>query len=130
MHENASDQTCLHKWKIHFIDEMLTTSYFCNVIYLCFVALLDFYDFYFFSEFFVINIIINNLFLVGIVQHLKILLTVFTLKKLIKANYQPSRMKVSKDNSQQSFRFHNYWVKRSKYTHSHKYKRTHICMHT
>ena len=42
----------------------------------------------------IIIIIINNFFFVGIMQHLKILQIVFSPKKLIKANYKASRIKV------------------------------------
>ena len=49
IHENLSDQTYIHKRKNLSFDELLTTNYFFNVIYLNLVALLDFFnDFYFF----------------------------------------------------------------------------------
>ena len=57
----------------------------------------------------IIIIIINNFFFVGIIQHFKILQIVFRSKKLTKANYKPSKMKVLKDTFQQSFKLHNYW---------------------
>ena len=41
----------------------------------------------------IIIIIVNNFFFVGIIQHFKILQIIFRLKKLIKANYKPSKMK-------------------------------------
>ena len=47
--------------------------------------------------FIIIIIIINNLFFVGIIQHFEIMQIVFSLKKIIKANYKPSKMKVLKD---------------------------------
>ena len=81
-------------------------------------------------------ITIDNFFFVDVMQHLKILQIVFRPKKLIKANYKASRMKVSKGTFRQSFKFHNYWVgKKAKkpYMHIYKYthanKRTHIPMH-
>ena len=56
-----------------------------------------------------IIIIINNFVFVGIIPHFKILQTVFRPKKLIKANYKPSKMKVLKDPFQQCFKLHIYW---------------------
>ena len=87
-----------------------------------------------------IIIIINNFFFVGMIQYFKILQIVFRPKKLIKANYKPSKMKVLKDTFQQSFKLHNYWEQ--KHTHiraqTHTYSHAHIdartrirtCKHT
>ena len=74
----------------------------------------------------IIIIIINTFFFVGIIQYFKILQIVFRPKKLIKANYKPSKMKVLKDTFQQSFKLHNYWEQK----HTHAHKRIHIHMHT
>ena len=57
---------------------------------------------------------IKNFLFVGIIQDLKILQIVFRPKKLIKANYKLSKVKVLKDEAlkdtfQQSFKFYNYW---------------------
>ena len=41
----------------------------------------------------IIIIIVNNFFFVGIIQNFKILQIIFRPKKLIKANYKPSKMK-------------------------------------
>ena len=54
----------------------------------------------------VIIIIIINFFLVGI-QHLKIFRIIFRPQKLVKANYKPIRVKVSKDTFQ-SFKFNHH----------------------
>ena len=61
----------------------------------------------------IIIIIYDNLFFVGITEYLKIPQTVSRAKKLIKVNYKPSNMKVLKDTFQQSFKFHNYLVKKN-----------------
>ena len=72
-------------------------------------------------------IIINNFSFVGIIQHFKILQIVFRPKKLIKANYKPSKMKVSKYTFQQSFKLHIYWWKfeKKKRTKAHIFACTH-----
>ena len=44
----------------------------------------------------IIIIIINNFFFVSIIQHLKILEIAFRAKKLVKADYKSSKMKISK----------------------------------
>ena len=44
----------------------------------------------------IIIIIINNFFFVSIIQHLKILQIAFRPKKLVKADYKSSKMKISK----------------------------------
>ena len=88
----------------------------------------------------IIVIIINNFFFVGIIQHFKILQIVFRPKKLIKANYKPSKMKVLKDTFLQSF---NIFVRTSyllvgikrvrtcKHTHAHMdYKHNYIIIYT
>ena len=67
----------------------------------------------------IIIIFINNFFFVGIIQHFKILQIVFRLKKLIKFNYKPSKMKVLKDTFQQSFKLHIYWWELKKSTQTH-----------
>ena len=74
-----------------------------------------------------IIIIINNFFFVGIIQHFKILQIVFRPKKLIKANYKPSIMKVLKDTFLQSFKLHIYrWeLKKKKRPNSHIFVCTH-----
>ena len=79
----------------------------------------------------IIIIIYDNLFFVGIIEYLKIPQTVFRAKKLIKVNYKPSNMKFLKDTFQQSFKFHNYLVKKT-YMHicKYKYKDAHKCTHT
>ena len=65
----------------------------------------------------IITIIINNFFFVGIMQDYKIIKIVFRSKKLIKANYKPSKMKVLKDIFQQSFKRHIYrWKLKKKKT--------------
>ena len=75
----------------------------------------------------------------GIIQYFKILQIVFRPKKLIKANYKPSKIKILKDNFQQSFKLHNYWKKNThtrtqthRYLHVHINARTRIrtCKHT
>ena len=68
----------------------------------------------------------------GIIQYFKILQIVFRPKKLIKANYKPSKMKVLKHNFQQSVKLHNYWEKKQKKTkkQTHTHERTHIHMYT
>ena len=63
--------------------------------------------------FIIIIIIYDNLFFVGIIEYLKIPQTVSRAKKLIKVNCKPSNMKVLKDTFQQSFKFHNYLVKKN-----------------
>ena len=68
-------------------------------------------------------IVVNNFFVIGIMQHLKILETVFKPKKIIKTNYKPSKMKVSKDTFQHSFNFHNDWLKKA-YMQIYKHTRT------
>ena len=55
------------------------------------------------------HIIMNNFFFVDIIQHFKVLQTVFRPKKLIKTNCESSKMKVLKDTFQQSFQLHIYW---------------------
>ena len=55
-----------------------------------------------------VTITINNFIFVEVIQHLRMLEIVFTPKKLIKVNDKPSRMNVSKDIFQQSFKFHDY----------------------
>ena len=77
----------------------------------------------------IVTIIINNLFFVSVIQYLKILKIVFRPKKLIKANYKPSKMKVLQDTFQQSFKLHNYCQeKKHRRTNAHilacTYKRT------
>ena len=63
------------------------------------------------------------------IQHLKILQIVFRPKKLIEANYKPSKMKVLKDTFQQSFKLHIYWwelkKKKKKRTNAHIFACTH-----
>ena len=65
-----------------------------------------------------IIIIINNFFFVVIMQDLKILQIVFRPKKLVKANYKPSKMNVLKDTFRPSFELHNYWGKKNIHTHT------------
>ena len=69
----------------------------------------------------------NTFFFVGIIQNFKILQTVFRPKKLIKANYKPSKMKVLEDTFQQSFKLHNCWEFKKKYsrTNAHIFACTH-----
>ena len=55
-----------------------------------------------------VAITINNFIFVEVIQHLRMLEIVFTPKKLIKVNDKPSRMNISNDIFQQSFKFHNY----------------------
>ena len=90
----------------------------------------------------IIIIIINHFFFVGIMQYFRILQIVFRSKKLIKANYKPSKMKVLKYTFGQSFKLHNYRGKKTKntqaraqthtYSHVHINTRTRIriCKHT
>ena len=66
-------------------------------------------------------IIINNFIFVGIIQHFKILQVVFTPKKLIKANYKPSKMKVLKVTL--------LYVRVNTHTHKHIYTTKHTHMH-
>ena len=49
-------------------------------------------------------------------QYFKKLQIVFKPRKLIKANYKPSKMKVLKDTFQHNFKLHNYWEKKHTYT--------------
>ena len=82
-----------------------------------------------------VSIIINSFFFVDIIQHLKILQIVFRPKKLIKANYKPSKMKVLKYTFQQSFKLQNYWEeKKNTHTIAHifacTHKRTHAYTYT
>ena len=81
----------------------------------------------------IIIIIISNFFFVGIIQHFKILQDSFSSKKkLIKANYKPSKMKVLKDTFQQSFKLHIYWweLRIKKKAQTHTYLHVHINAHT
>ena len=78
----------------------------------------------------IIVIIINNFFFVGIIQHFNILEIVFRPKKLNKANYKPSKMKVLKDTFQRSFKLHIYWCELEKESaQTHTYLHVHINAH-
>ena len=65
-------------------------------------------------------------------QHFKILQIVLRPKKLIKANYKPSKMDILKYTFQQSFKLHLYWweLKKKKANKPHTYLRVHINTHT
>ena len=69
----------------------------------------------------------NKFFFFDTMHYLKILQIVFRSKKLIKGNYQPSKLKVLKDTFKQSFTFRNDLLKKvymqickCKYKHPHK----------
>ena len=77
-----------------------------------------------------IIIIIINFCFVSIIQHFKILQIVFRSKKLNKANYKPSKMKVLKDTFRQSFKLHIYWWElKKKCVKTHTYLHVHINRH-
>ena len=80
----------------------------------------------------IVIIVINNFFVVDIIQHFKILQIVFRPKKIIKANYKPSKIKVLKDTFQQSFTLHIYWwelKKEEKSAQRHTYLHVHANTH-
>ena len=66
---------------------------------------------------------------VDIIQHLKMLQIVLRLKKLIKASYKTSKIKILKDTFQQSFKLHNYCEEKKTRAQMHTYSHVHITSH-